>query len=169
MTGRCISRIGSLARGLALRRGGEAGSRGPRLSGSPPHAGASRLGYAARMDESAAIDAYIAGLAEPHRSMLSEVRETIRDACPDAVEAISYKMPAFRLNGRLFIWYAGYKGHCAVYPASAMAMDALGDELSPFVTEKATIRFTAKKPLPADLLRRIVAVRVEETAAATSD
>jgi uncharacterized protein YdhG (YjbR/CyaY superfamily) len=121
------------------------------------------------MDDTAAIDAYIAGLAEPHRSMLREVRATIHEACPDANEAISYKMPAFRLNGRLLIWYAGYKGHCALYPASAMVMDALGEELAPFVTEKATIRFTAKKPLPADLLRRLVGVRVEETAAATAD
>jgi uncharacterized protein YdhG (YjbR/CyaY superfamily) len=121
------------------------------------------------MDDIATIDAYIAGLAEPHRSMLSEVRATIREVCPDAVEAISYKMPAFRLHGRMLIWYAGYKAHCAIYPASGMVMDALGRELAPFVTERATIRFTAKKLFPADLLRRLIEVRVAETAAATTD
>ena len=118
------------------------------------------------MDDIAAIDAHIAAQSEAHQMLLRSVRATVKDVCPDAVEVISYAMPGFRLRGKLLLSYAGYKRHCAIYPASGRAMAALGEELAPFVTEKATIRFTAKQPLPDDLLRRYVVVRVEENAAA---
>lgn len=114
-----------------------------------------------------AVDAYLAALPEPHRELLARVRATVREACPEAAEVIAYAMPAFRLHGKLLLSYAGYARHCAIYPASAMVKDALGGELAPFVTEKATIRFTARKPLPDDLLRRYVAVRIRENAEST--
>jgi len=120
------------------------------------------------MDDLATIDAYIAALPEPHRTMLARVRALIREVTPDSQEVISYQMPGFRLRGKLLLSYAAYKGHCALYPASGTAMAALGKELAPFVTEKATIRFTAKQPLPEDLLRRYVEVRIRENAEATA-
>jgi uncharacterized protein YdhG (YjbR/CyaY superfamily) len=117
------------------------------------------------MSDAAAIDAYIAAATEPHRVLLARVRGAVRDACPDATEAISYGMPAFRLHGRLLLSYAAYLRHCAVYPASGRVQEALGPDLAPFLAEKATIRFTVDRPLPDELLRRIVAVRVAEVAA----
>lgn len=114
------------------------------------------------MDDSAAVEAYIAALAEPHRGLLAGLRATVRAACPEATEAMSYGMPAFRLRGKTLLSYAAHSRHCSLYPASGMLREALGDELVPFLAEKATIRFTAEHPLPEDLLRRIVALRVEE-------
>ncbi len=116
------------------------------------------------MDAAAEVDAYVAALPEPHRGLLTHLRLLIREARPDAVEVISYRMPGFRLHGRLLLSYASYRRHCAVYPASAMAIDALGAALAPFVTEKATLRFTADRPLPDDLVRRFVEVRAAEVA-----
>jgi len=120
------------------------------------------------MDDIAAIDAHIAAQSEAHQTLLRQVRAAVKDVCPDAVEVISYAMPGFRLRGKLLLSYAGYKRHCAIYPASGMAIDALGADLAPFVTEKATIRFTAAHPLPDDVLRRYVEVRVRENAEATA-
>jgi uncharacterized protein YdhG (YjbR/CyaY superfamily) len=116
------------------------------------------------MDDPAGVDAYLAALAEPHRELLSRVRSTVRDACPEATEAIAYGMPSFRLRGRMLLSYAAHKRHCSLYPASRVLVEALGDALAPFLAEKATIRFTVDRPLPDDLLRRIVEVRVEEGA-----
>jgi uncharacterized protein YdhG (YjbR/CyaY superfamily) len=119
------------------------------------------------MDDLARIESYIAGLPEPQGALLARVRAVIRAACPDASEVIAYGMPGFRFRGRLLFSYAAHKGHCSIYPASGMVAEALGAELAPFVAHKATIRFTAAQPLPDDLLRRLVAVRVAENAAAT--
>lgn len=120
------------------------------------------------MDERVAINAYIAGLPEPQRSMIESVRSTIHEASPDAAEVVSYRMPGFRLRGKLLLSYAAYKRHCAIYPASGRVMEALGPELRPFLAERATIRFTPEQPLPDDLLRRVVEVRREEIAEATA-
>lgn len=108
------------------------------------------------------IDAYLAAQPGANRALLAHVRDVVRTMCPDAVEVISYGMPGFRLHGRLLISYAGYKRHCALYPASGRVREVLGDALTPYLTEKATIRFAPDAPLPDDLLRRIVEARVAE-------
>jgi len=114
------------------------------------------------MDDVAGVDAYIDELSEPQLKQLTRVRATIRSACPDATEAIAYGMPTFRVRGRMLLSYAAHKRHCSVYPASEMVRQALGADLAPFLAEKATIRFTAERPIPDEMLRRIVAVRVVE-------
>jgi uncharacterized protein YdhG (YjbR/CyaY superfamily) len=109
-----------------------------------------------------AVDAYLAAQPEANRALLEQVRATVRDVCPDAVEVISYQMPGFRLGGKLVLSYAGYKRHCALYPATAEMQAALGADLAPFLTEKATIRFSPAHPLPAPLLRQIVEILAAE-------
>jgi uncharacterized protein YdhG (YjbR/CyaY superfamily) len=74
-------------------------------------------------------------------------------------------MPAFKDHGRFLVSYAAFKDHCSLFPASAAVTEALGEELKPYFTGKATIRFHADEPLPAALVRRIVKVRLEENAA----
>lgn len=111
-----------------------------------------------------AVDAYLAAQPEPQRAMLEQVRAVVRELVPEADEVISYQMPGYRLRGKLFLSFAGYKAHCALYPATARLQAELGDDLAPFVTEKATIRFTAKHPLPEPTLRRIVEILAEERA-----
>ncbi len=109
-----------------------------------------------------AVDAYLAAQPDANRALLDHVRTVVHEVCPDAVEVISYGMPGFRLGDRLVLSFAGYKRHCALYPATEAMQAALGAELMPFLAERATIRFTAAQPLPDALLRRIVELLVAE-------
>jgi uncharacterized protein YdhG (YjbR/CyaY superfamily) len=111
------------------------------------------------------VDEYLATLPEVPRAALEDLRRTIKRAAPEAVETIAYDMPAFRSNGRFLVSYAAYKKHCSLFPASRAVVDALGAEIAPYVSGKATIRFDPRRPLAADVVERIVQVRLAETAA----
>lgn len=117
------------------------------------------------MTEPASVDAYMAALPEPSRAVLEGLRATIRAAAPGATELISYGMPAFKVHGRLLVYYAAFKNHVSLFPASGSAIEAHREELAPYVTSKGTIRFSLDAPLPADLIARIVKARVAENAA----
>lgn len=110
----------------------------------------------------ASVEEYIAALPAESRVVLEHLRGTIRSAAPEATEAISYQMPAFRREGRFLVSYAAFKDHCSLFPASGAVMDALGEELQPYVSGKATLRFTVDDPIPDRLVRRIVEVRLAE-------
>ena len=116
------------------------------------------------MDDLARIEEYLAALTEESRVALCALRETIRRAAPDATEAISYQMPAFKHNGRPLVAYAAFKDHCSLFPMSARVLDVFGDELEPFRSGKGTLRFHPEAPIPADLVTRIVKTRIEEVA-----
>ena len=111
------------------------------------------------------VEGYLASLPADRREVLESLRATIRAAAPEATESIAYGMPAFRVHGRFLISYAAFTHHFSLFPASGAVRDALGDEVMPFVAGKGTLRFTAAVPLPADLVTRIVAVRLAELAA----
>jgi uncharacterized protein YdhG (YjbR/CyaY superfamily) len=117
------------------------------------------------MASHSSVDAYLASLQDDQRTVLEALRTTIRAAAPEATEQISYGMPAFKLDGRLLVSYAAFKRHFSLFPASEAVRVALGEEVTPFLAGKGTLRFTAADPLPADLVTRIVAVRVTENAA----
>jgi uncharacterized protein YdhG (YjbR/CyaY superfamily) len=108
------------------------------------------------------VDAYLAALHELERTVLEGLRATIRAAAPEATEEIAYDMPAFRIDGRFLVSYAAYKRHCSLFPASRAVIDALGDEVAPYVKGKATIQFRADAPLSDSLVTRIVAIRLAE-------
>jgi uncharacterized protein YdhG (YjbR/CyaY superfamily) len=82
------------------------------------------------------------------------------------VEGIAYDMPAYRLGGRFMCSFAAFKRHYSLFPASEAVVEALGDEVAPFVKGRGTLQFPADRPLPLDLVTRIVAIRVDETLAA---
>lgn len=111
------------------------------------------------------IDDYIAQLAPAQAAALTELRETVAAAAPDAVEAISYSMPAFKLGKKVLIYYAAFKDHLSLFPASGSVMDKLGTELQGYFTGRGTLQFTPDKPLPRDLVLQIVAIRRDEIAA----
>ncbi len=111
------------------------------------------------------VEDYLAGLPEGSRTALEELRKTIKAAAPEATEAISYQMPAFKAHGRSLVAYAAFKDHCSLFPMSAKVIEAHRDELKPHVTGKGTIRFSADKPLPAALVKKLVKARLEENAA----
>jgi uncharacterized protein YdhG (YjbR/CyaY superfamily) len=108
------------------------------------------------------VDAYLAALPEPQRAALEKLRTTIRAAAPEATEAISYQMPAFKDRGRFLVSYAAFKDHCSLFPASDAVMEELGRELEPYFSGRGTLRFTPEKPIPARLVRRIVKARLAE-------
>ncbi len=115
------------------------------------------------MHGAADVDAYLATVPEQQRAALQHLRETVKAAAPDAVETISYSMPAFRHNGRVLVYYAAFKDHCSLFPASGAVFDSLAAELAAYRTSKGTIQFTAEQPLPDELVRRVVAIRLEQT------
>ena len=112
------------------------------------------------------VDAYIDGLPEARREPMRQLREAIRAAAPDAEEVITYRMPGFRAHGTFLVSYDAFKAHYSLFPASQAVIDGLGDEVAPHVKGRGTLQFAAAKPLPLDLIRRIVEIRVRENAAA---
>ncbi len=112
-----------------------------------------------------AVDDYLAEVPPDQRAALEHLRATIRAAAPDATEAISYGMPAFKQDGHGLVGYAAFKAHCSLFPMSAAIIPALADALEGFTTSKGTIRFTPDAPLPDALVTRIVQARLAELAA----
>jgi uncharacterized protein YdhG (YjbR/CyaY superfamily) len=107
------------------------------------------------------LEEYFAGVPEPARSTLQQMRATIRSAVPpDATESISYKIPAFKYNGPL-LWYAAFSDHCSLFPTAAV-IAAFKKELKGYTTSKGTIHFPLDKPLPTTLLRKLVKARVAQ-------
>jgi len=115
-----------------------------------------------------AVDAYIAALPDERRGPMEQLRAAIRGAAPDAEEVITYKMPGFKAHGTFLVSYDAYKAHFSLFPASQAVVDELGDEVAPHVKGRGTLQFPAKEPLPLDLIRQIVEIRVRENAAAAA-
>jgi uncharacterized protein YdhG (YjbR/CyaY superfamily) len=111
------------------------------------------------------VDDYMAALPEGSRAVLEKLRKAIKAVAPEAIETISYQMPAFKDHGRILVYYAAFKDHCSLYPASVAVTEELGDELRPYVSGKGTIRFDADKPIPLALVKKIVRARLEENEA----
>ncbi len=109
------------------------------------------------------IDQYIAGFPDEVREILQQVRKTISEAAPDAEEAIKYRMPTFTLRGNL-VHFAAYKRHLGFYPTST-GIEAFKNELSAYKSSKGAVQFPLDKPIPFDLIGRIVRFRVEENLA----
>lgn len=106
------------------------------------------------------IDEYIATFPENVQDILQEIRKVIRESAPEAEEAISYGMPTFKLNGNL-VHFAAYDKHIGFYPAPS-GIEAFKEELSPYKGGKGSVQFPIDKPLPLDLVEKIVIFRVKE-------
>src|SRR5512136_745195 len=115
-----------------------------------------------RTDQPAArnIDEYIAGFPRDVQQILQKIRTTIRRAAPQAEEAIRYQMPTFRLEGNL-VHFAAFKNHIGLYPTPS-GTARFREDLAPYETGKGSIRFPLDKPIPYDLISRIVKFRVKE-------
>ncbi|HEV7241637.1 MAG TPA: DUF1801 domain-containing protein [Thermoanaerobaculia bacterium] len=105
------------------------------------------------------IDEYIAGFPKDVQKLLQQVRKTIQKAAPDAEEAIKYQIPTFTLNGGNLVHFAAYKEHIGFYPAPR-AIEEFKDELGAYAGAKGTVRFPLDKPIPLDLIGRMVKFRV---------
>ena len=114
----------------------------------------------------ASVEDYLAALPDERRATMDTLRKTINAAAPEATETIAYAMPALRSHGGQFlVSYAAYKKHYSLFPASGAVVEALGGELTPYLSGKGTIQFPANRPLPTALVTRIVKIRVAENAA----
>ena len=107
------------------------------------------------------IDEYIAGFPNDVQEILEKIRMTIRKAAPDAEETISYKMPAFNLKGHYLVYFAAYKNHIGFY-AAPRGNAEFKEELSVYEAGKGTLQFPLDKPIPFDLISKIVKFRVKE-------
>ena len=106
------------------------------------------------------IDEYIAGFPDDIQAILQKVRTTIRKAAPAAEETINYQIPTFTLNGNL-VHFAAFKKHIGFYPTPT-GIEAFKDELSAYAGAKGSVRFPLDKPIPYDLISKIVNFRVKE-------
>jgi len=110
------------------------------------------------------IDAYIAAQPDAARPVLEKIRRVIGKAIPKADEAISYGMPAYKLGGRVVVYFAGWKQHTALYPASAQTFAAFKKEVDGYATSKGTLQFPLGEPLPVKLIEAIAKYRAAEVA-----
>ncbi|MFI5255167.1 MAG: iron chaperone [Candidatus Limnocylindrales bacterium] len=110
----------------------------------------------------AQIDAMLAAAPADQRAALQTLRETIAATAPEAVETISYSMPAFRYHKRALVSYSAFKKHCSLFPMSGELIEHLGDEVAGFATAKGTLQFTPEHPIPKALVERIVRERMAQ-------
>ncbi len=110
--------------------------------------------------KSKTIDEYIASFPKDVQEILEKVRTTISKAAPGAKEKISYQMPTFTLNGTYLIYFAAYKKHIGLYPAP-FENAVFKKELSAYASGKGTVKFPLDKPIPFDLINKIVKSRVK--------
>jgi uncharacterized protein YdhG (YjbR/CyaY superfamily) len=109
------------------------------------------------------IDEYIEQFPGEIQDILQKLRQVIRESAPEAKEAISYRIPTFKLNGNL-VHFAAFKDHISFFPTSS-GIAAFKRELSAFKTSKGTVRFPLGTPIPYDLVKKIVKLRVRENLA----
>ena len=109
----------------------------------------------------ATIDEFLAPLPDDQRAALQRLREQIHAVVPEATETVAYGIPGFRLEGRYFLGFGAAKAHCSFYPGAA-PIEALASELTGYRLRKGTIQFQPDRPIPADLVARLVRVRLAE-------
>jgi uncharacterized protein YdhG (YjbR/CyaY superfamily) len=114
------------------------------------------------------VDAHIDALPEDRREPMRQLRQTIRAAAPDATEVITYRMPGFKSGTSFLVSYDAFKHHYSLFPWNDEMVAELGDEIAPHVKGRGTLQFSASEPLPLDLIRRIVEIRVRQLAAEPS-
>lgn len=107
------------------------------------------------------INKYLAGLPELQRAELQRIRAIVLKNIPDATEAISYGMPAFKYKNKYLVGYCAFKNHLSIFPG-AHPIEVLGTELSAYKTAKGTVQFTLEKPLPEALIMKIVTIRRDD-------
>ena len=109
------------------------------------------------------VDEYIATHAEDVQVILQRVRSTIRNAVPDAQEVISYQIPAYERHGGTVLYFAAWKQHYSIYPATNHLVETFKDDLAPYKVSGSTIRFPLSQPVPVKLIAGIARFRAKES------
>ena len=113
-------------------------------------------------EQQRAVRLYIGALPPRARRHMREIRRIIRSVAPDATESFSYRMPGFRLDNRVFLYYAAFAAHCSIYPMGAMIRRAHAAALKGYKTSTGTIQFPLERSLPSSLVTRLVKARLAE-------
>ena len=108
------------------------------------------------------IDEYLASVKPEQRAALQKLRQTIRAAASTAEECISYGIPAFRVNGRLLVFFGAWANHCSFYPGNSTTLKKFRGDLKGFQITKGTIRFSPDNPLLLALVKKLVKARIAE-------
>jgi uncharacterized protein YdhG (YjbR/CyaY superfamily) len=108
---------------------------------------------------------YLAALPPASRRRMKEMRAIIKSVAPAAVETFSYRIPGFRLDGKVFVYYAAFREHTSLYPMGDRIRRAHAGSLKGFKTSKGTIQFRLDQPLPVGLVKRLIKARVAEVRA----
>ena len=112
------------------------------------------------MSHDSRVDAYLSALPADQHEALRRLRAQIARLVPDAIETISYGMPAFKVRGHGLLWYAGWKTHCSIYPLTDSFSEAHAEALKGYRRTKGSLHFTPDSPLPEDLVERLVQERL---------
>ena len=108
------------------------------------------------------IDQYLDALEEPKRTTLARLRQTILDVLPEAEQGISYGLPAFKIRGKTIAGFAAFKNHLSYLPHSGSVFPQLKDELEGYSTSSGALRFEIDRPLPVQLVEKLIAVRLQQ-------
>jgi uncharacterized protein YdhG (YjbR/CyaY superfamily) len=109
------------------------------------------------------IDDYLATVSGDQRTALGKLRKAIRSIVPRAQECISYRMPAFRLDGKVIAGFSATTKGCSYFPFSGSTLRTLADDLRGYEQTKSSLHFGANKPLPTALVRKLIRARIAET------
>jgi len=107
------------------------------------------------------VDEYMSSVAPAHKVLLKHLRKLIRETAPKAEETISYNMPSYKYKGVL-VYFASFNKHCSLFPAGPGIFQTFAKELKDHKTSKGTIQFTTDKPLPDNLVRKIIKLRIKQ-------
>jgi uncharacterized protein YdhG (YjbR/CyaY superfamily) len=108
------------------------------------------------------VDEYLRAVDEPKRDTLEALRRTILEIVPEAEQGISYRMPAFRIRGKVVAGFAAFKDHLSYLPFSGSVLGNLRDELQGYTMTKSSLHFPVDRPLPKPLVEKLIAARLEE-------
>lgn len=108
------------------------------------------------------VDAYLAKVAEPHRTTLMSLREIIKEVIPQAEECISYGIPAYKWKGKYVAGFAAFKNHCSYFPFSGSVLVEVSSLIGKYSHSKSALRFATDKPLSKTLVRKLIATRVSQ-------
>ena len=105
------------------------------------------------------VDEYLRAVEEPKRSTLQTMRRTILEIVPEAEQVISYRVPAFRVHGKTVAGFAAFRNHLSYLPFSGSVLPRMGTDLQGYEMTKSSLHFAVERPLPKELVERLIAVR----------
>ena len=107
------------------------------------------------------VDEYIDAFPEETKKILQQIREIIKDSAPDAIEGINYGMPSYKVTGKPLVYFAAFKNHIGFY-ATPTGHTAFVSELSKYKQGKGSVQFPLNKPIPFDLIKKMVEFRYND-------